>query len=303
MPHTPCHCGYAGFGACGCNRYSYGAPAPATQRRRSSGSGAAAQSVASFRSRGGIISGGRSFIKSDAKTAGAMLQAGIASGAFQPKKPGITDIRLKPANQQEFLAKYKGRVLGVQAGTEDGLTVSETAGGYAYPEIPAAVESGIPDYYAQSRASRGLSKLPPEAGRLARQIGRYVADLPNDPDNRGSIEATIAQVLTAAAQVAAQSGDAENANRLASIAEKWAKRVVKAGGKAPTFDPDKPLSGFDYGAPVYAGLTRHQLAMAVAVGTGALQARRTKCLLRGSAYGAVAYLAANAVLSVLGTGD
>ena len=208
------------------------------------------------------------------------------------------------------IAAIKAKALGIQAGTSGDLTVKETASGYTYPDIPYQLEQGIPDYYRKSRATRGLTPLPPEAGQLARRIGRFVANLPNDPDNRGSIEATIAQVLIAAAQAAEQSGDSANAARLAEIAGRWAKRVTAAGGMAPTIDPDKPLSGvhFDYGYlhgddGLYGGLTRHQVSMAVAVGVGAVQANRAKSLTRGALFGVTAYAVTSVVLSVLHSGD
>ena len=235
-----------------------------------------------------------------ARSSGSLVRAMMRSGSIPTKRT--------PGSRMDALrARIQARSLKIAAGASGALAVKETAGGYTYPEIPQQVAQGIPDYYRQSRSARGLPELPPEAGQLARKIGRYVADMPNDPDNRGSIEATIAQVLVAAAQAAEQAGDGANAARLAEIAGLWAKRVVAAGGQAPTIDPDKPLSGvhFDYGyfhapdVPVFSpGLTNHQLASVAAVGAAVMYGRESKSLARGGLYGALAYVLASGALSV-----
>lgn len=196
-----------------------------------------------------------------------------------------------------------------------GSRVRQTAGGYSYPEIPQETEQGIPDYYSASRAKRGLPKLPPEAGNLARKIGRYVANLPADPDNRGSIEGTIAQVLVASAQEAQAQGDAENASRLSQIAGQWAKLVRSQGLQAP--DPDAPLAGFDfYGADdalttrtLPGGWTRKG-ATVTAAGVAAVYGMAT-CkrdddaarALRGLLFGGAAAAGAHVLLRVLGYDD
>ena len=216
---------------------------------------------------------------------------------------------LTAAQRAAARARIAAKSVPVQAGTSGALTVVETEGGYTYPSIPYQLEQGIPDYYRKSRASRGLTPLPPEAGQLARRIGRYVANMPNDPDNRGSIEATIAQVLIAAAQAAEQAGDGTNAARLGEIAGLWAKRVVAAGGQAPTIalDLDKPLAGmhYEYGffhapdAPVFSlGLTNHQLSSMAAVGVGIVYGKESKSISRGALYGLTAYAVTNVMLSV-----
>jgi hypothetical protein len=225
-------------------------------------------------------------------------QTGPFQGRFAGRKaPGTGPIA----------SQIKGGTLGIKAGVSGDLSVRETAGGYTYPEIPAQLEQGIPDYYRKSRSSRGLPALPAASGQLARKIGRYVANMPNDPDNRGSIEATIAQVLIAAAQAAESAGDSANAARLAEIAGMWVKRVTRAGGQAPTIDPDKPLSGvhFEYGylsapdASVFStGLTNHQLASMAAVGVGVVYGRESKSIARGGVCGAIAYVLASGALSV-----
>ena len=208
-----------------------------------------------------------------------------------------------------------------------GSRVRQTAGGYSYPEIPQETEQGIPDYYSASRARRGLPKLPPEAGNLARKIGRYVANLPADPDNRGSIEGTIAQVLVAAAQEAEVQGDAENASRLSQIAGQWAKLVRSQGLQAPDPDAPLPLAGFAVGPTFYGAddaddaddaLTTRTLpggwtrkgATVTAAGVAAVYGMAT-CkrdddaarALRGLLFGGAAAAGAHVLLRVLGYDD
>jgi len=240
--------------------------------------------------------GGGSTSTAQRRTLSAQAQEKLKGTKFAVR-PGPAAIR----------AQIQSKSLRMTPGTSGALAVKQTEGGYSYPEIPYQVEQGIPDYYRKSRAARGLPELPTEAGQLARKIGRFVANMPADPDNRGSIEATIAQVLIAAAQAAEQAGDSANAARLAEIAGLWAKRVVKAGGQAPTIDPDKPLSGvhFDYGffhapdGPVFStGITSHHWAAMAAVGVGFVYGRESKSLVRGAVYGGIAYVLASGALSV-----
>jgi len=188
-----------------------------------------------------------------------------------------------------------------------GSQVRETAGGYSYPEIPGGIEDGIPDYYSASRRKRGLPDLPAEAGQLARKIGRYVANLPSDPDNRGTIEGTIAQVLVAAAQEADAQGDAENATRLSKIAGEWAKLVRSRGMSAPDPDAPLPLAGFDYGAMGGEG-SPSRAHMAAMVGGGAMLAvllmrnKRKGVAAETAKIGAATGFAAYVLLGALGYG-
>ena len=197
-----------------------------------------------------------------------------------------------------------------------GLRVREAQGGYSYPEIPTEVEQGIPDYYRASRGKRGLSKLPPEAGLLARKIGRYVSNLPADPDNRGTIEGTIAQVLVAAAQEAEAQGDAANARRLSTIAGQWAKRVVRGGGQAPDPDAPLPMAGMGYGGmssegrslpgpwtPKSVTMTAFGSAMIYAFAKAPAREEDGVTAMRALGYGGAAALSAHVLLRVLGYGD
>lgn len=215
------------------------------------------------------------------------------------------------------MQQIRAQSIPIAASSTPELTVVQTEGGYSYPEVPAVVEQGIPDYYAASRASRGLEALPEGIGRLARKIGRHVANIPDDPDNRGSIEATIAQVLVAAAQEAEKQGDTDTAARLAKIAGRWTAKVVRAGGKPPTIDPDKPLSGFafDYGfmgdpeQSLPGGLTTRNasiivggLAAIYGITTSKAKEDPTK-MLHGLACGGIAGIGALLALKALGYQD
>jgi hypothetical protein len=226
------------------------------------------------------------------------------------KAPTVAEVKATRAARRAA-AGVIGSSLSIAAGASGALSVKETAGGYTYPDIPEQLEQNIPDYYRKSRQERGLPALPDNAGRMARKIGRYVAELPDDPDNRGSIEATIAQVLVAAAQSAEQAGDGGTAQKLAEIGGLWAKKVVKAGGRAPTIDPDKPLSGvaFDYGflhapdEPVFfGGLSQGEIATGAGVLAMAWGLRKGN-ITQGAIYGAVAFSGVAILLGAFGKRD
>lgn len=200
----------------------------------------------------GNLPDGRSRRAAAASMTGSRFQTAYAARSSAGKRtasasaPGLRS--RAPQGRGAFLRRsLSDQGAGIRARIQ-GSGVRQAAGGYAYPEIPQEVEQGIPDYYGASRAKRGLPPVPPEAGILARKIGRYVAQLPNDPDNRGSIEGTIAQVLVAASQEAASQGDEANASLLAGIAAQWAAKVRQGGMTAPDPDAPLPMAGFDFGA-------------------------------------------------------
>lgn len=222
----------------------------------------------------------------------------------------ISPEALKASLNVKRLPTISPDVLRAFAG-KTGSQIRETEGGYSYPEIPQETEQGIPDYYSASRSKRGLPRLPPEAGNLARKIGRYVANLPNDPDNRGSIEGTIAQVLAAASQEADAQGDAENAGRLAKIAGEWAKLIRSKGLQAPDPDAPLPLAGYDYGdaRSLPEGWSTKSVTV-LAFGSGAVYGAVTcrsrddgRRAMRGLLFGGAAAAGAHLLLRALGYDD
>jgi hypothetical protein len=182
----------------------------------------------------------------------ASFQRSAASGG-SPAGTGTRPLSAKRAQRQKRRgAGMSGRTLTGQnrrklrfskinrgAAKGLGLNVQQAQSGYSYPEIPQQVEEGIPNYYADSRKARMLDDMPPDAGNMARSIGRYIfQSLPDDTDRGDTVEATIANVLDYAANAATRANDAQNAEFLSKVAKRWRKVI---GKRKAAIDPDAPI--------------------------------------------------------------
>jgi hypothetical protein len=179
------------------------------------------QSQGTIAQRGG--GGGSSYTGGEPGDLRSRIKAYMESSGRAEKRrsgPGPTGERATAGRGGGEMARQVAQMRSEAASIPAG-----EGGDYDYPEIPRSIEEGIPDYYSQSRSSRGLTRLPSNAGRLARELGEYVANLPGDPDNMGSVEGTIATVLAEAARAAEAQGDTNNAARLSQIAEQWVAKL------------------------------------------------------------------------------